>query len=245
MSASRQCKSVWLMLILFIEMIYFGEVSCETVSIDINTKEKEIIASSMSLSTIPFEVIQVTATRVTPSSTSTPHVSIEATTTMAVTTIQYIESDLYGGIVTTSHPFATPNASPVVETKPTTVDDITVSNPTTTTKDELFSDLPAGLLSLIAVVLSALSLCCMIITLFGCILTRCRKSCSNAQLKDDALRTATLQRPLGAAIRDSFPLMIENPMLKEATVPSVAEIEESFAATNKNNRKKHSLTTVR
>lgn len=96
---------------------------------------------------------------------------------------------------------------------------------------DLFTNLPSELLSLIAIVISSASLCCMILFLVGCILSSCRSRRKCSHVQDEALRTASLQRPLGDAVRDKFQLtVIENPSLKD--VPSVPCAEHKKSPVN-------------
>ena len=87
----------------------------------------------------------------------------------------------------------------------------------TTLFTDLLNNLPSQLLSLIAIGISLVSFCCMTLLLVGCILSSCRSRRKSSHVQDEALRAATLQRPLGDAVRDKFQLtVIENPSLQEA-----------------------------
>ena len=131
---------------------------------------------------------------------------------------------------------------------PMTTDDIPITAPstdlTTTYYTEATTNTKKGgcetttvlpicteILALIAIGLSGASCCCVVVFSLGCTLAlTCRgskKSRAKKEIQDSMFRSATLQRPLGDAIRDTFPVAIENPTFKDIST----DIELNDAST--------------
>ena len=117
----------------------------------------------------------------------------------------------------------------VYSTPMTTRDEITTTAPspdateaTTRTGGSEATLLPpiiTEFLTLTAVGLSGATCCCMVVFSLGCALTLtcrgCRKSRGKKGIQDSTFCSATLQRPLGDVIRDTFLVAIENPTFKD------------------------------
>ena len=128
-------------------------------------------------------------------------------------------------LVTASSPVTTRSSNTI---PPDNVDLETTKDDDSQSTTNFLTNLPAELLSLIAIGISSASFCCVTLLLVGHLLLSCRSRQKSAHIQDEALRTATLQRPLGDAIRDSFQLtstVIENPTLKEVPPVTCAEHE--------------------
>ena len=227
----------------------FNEISCESSVINVLDR----LVTSSSISTITFiEVVSVHPTTISPSTrlTSSSVASSELTSMSLMKEVSTTHS-----LTATPSPFPTNtdstrsttttegnDATTAVEI-PTTSKDDEESGTTTATKDgRQFPNLniPTDLLSLIAIVVSCASFCCMLMLFIGCLLSRRKRSKrKRAHIQEEAARVATLQRPLSVAIKDSFPMTFENPTAKEVSLPPIVEMNESSLPprVNQNTRK--------
>ena len=237
-----------LLYLFILKSVCFSEISCES-SLTTLTVIDELVTRTSTTAISP--VLLIPSTTISPSMTSMI-VSINNPTSTDQTTSMTVQ--------TTRDPLVTQTpVAPETDAVPTTTTDVSETTdekvPTTSEADEndlkttavtndggqlLNLDIPTDLFSLIAIVLSCASFCCMLVMCVGCLLTRQKRHRRDrAHIQEEAARVATLQRPLGAAIRDSFSMTFENPMLKETTLPTIAETKESSLSphTNPNKRK--------
>ena len=92
------------------------------------------------------------------------------------------------------------------------------------------------ILALIAIGLSGMSCCCVAVFSLGSVLTLTCRGCKKSQqarkeFQDSVFRSATLKRPLGDAIRDSFPIAIENPTFEDLS-PDM-ELKDNMSTINR------------
>ena len=135
-----------------------------------------------------------------------------------------------------------PTAPPTTNLETTHIKDGTEIE--STTPKLLPGRISTEILSLVAISLSTLSCCCVVLLCLGCILTwSCGKWKSNRarEVQDSTFRSATLQRPLGIAIREMFPIAIENPIAVENPTFSDhspdMELKDISATNNRPNKK--------
>ena len=111
-------------------------------------------------------------------------------------------------------PIAPPDTLTTTDSEATT----TNTNDSDTEDEPTLLPISAEILALIAVGLSAASFCCVIVFSLGCVVIlacRGRKKSRTQEIQDSAFRSATLQRPLGIAIRETFPIAVENPTFSD------------------------------
>ena len=238
-----------LLYLFILKSVCFSEISCES-SLTTVTVIDELVSRTSTTAISP--VLLIPSTTISPSTTTSTIFSSDTPTSTDQTTSMTVQ--------TTRDPLVTQTpVAPETDAPPTTTTDVFETTdekvPTTTEEDEndhrttavtndgrqlLNLNIPTDLFSLIAIVLSCASFCCMLMMCVGCLLTRQKRHRRDrAHIQEEAARVATLQRPLGAAIRDSFSMTFENPMLKETTLPTIAETKESSLSprTNPNKRK--------
>ena len=108
-------------------------------------------------------------------------------------------------------PIVPPDTLTTTDSEATT----TNTNEATTTNT---NDSNTKILALIAVGLSAASFCCVTVFSLGCVVILACRGCKKSrtqEIQDSAFRSATLQRPLGIAICEMFPIAVENPTFSD------------------------------
>ena len=111
-------------------------------------------------------------------------------------------------------PIVPPDTLTTTDSEATT----TNTNDSDTEGEPTLLPISAEILTLIAVGLSAASFCWVIVFSLGCVVIlacRGRKKSRTQEIQDSAFRSATLQRPLGIAIRETFPTTVENPTFSD------------------------------
>ena len=117
----------------------------------------------------------------------------------------------------------------------------TTTEVTTNTKDcppgpQTLLPISTEILALIAIGLSGMSCCCVAVFSLWYVLTLTCRGCKKSQqtrkeFQDSVFRSATLKRPLGDAIRDSFPIAIENPTFEDLS-PDM-ELKDNMSTINR------------
>ena len=124
----------------------------------------------------------------------------------------------------------------------------TTTEMTTNTKDRppgpqstTLPPISAETLALIAIGLSGMNCCCVAVFSLGCVLTLTCRGCKKSrqarkEFQDSVFRSATLKRPLGDAIRDSFPIAIENPTFEDLS-PDM-KLKDNMSTINRKDTKR-------
>ena len=123
-------------------------------------------------------------------------------------------------------------------------DSETTNKGTGGTEATMLLPISTEILALIAIGLGGVSCLCIVVFFLGCILMwtcrGCKKRCQKTkrEIQDTMFRSATLQRPLGDTIRETFPMAIENPTYKDMpqgmdmTDASIIDRKESIISDN-------------
>ena len=237
---------VWIFIVVtvIVKSVLVAEVKADsstTVTNAFETLSTSVAATSVvALPSLHFEtsMIAATPTVISPSTTSAMAAAVSLSSSESVTTLS--RDDLTGEMRTTYlvHQSSTSTQSsmivpettgtgfPTVPPYYTTVKTTEQDNPTLLLFD---IDVPSGLISLVAIGLSFVSCFCTFLFCIGCLHMACKRRKQRRDLeREEALRTATLRRPLGATIRESF--AIENPMFKDVQPSMDYPIEWESAA---------------
>lgn len=183
------------------------------------------LTSANSMDLLPSSVAIRQLTSITPNglemSTTATLTSKDSSSLLSsmvtATPIPMVNDEVTTGVPSTDHP----------ETNAKTTDGI-VPETTRGTKETGGSEattlipISTEILALIAIGLSGASCCCLIAFSLGCALALTYRGCTNykrnrakKEMEDSVFRSATLQRPLGNAISENFPVSIENPAFKD------------------------------